>query len=339
VQFVPLKDAAARARAGEQVLERLTSLPGVTAAGGATGFPTVTAQRGTRFEVEGRQLTPAESGALFIAATPDYFTTVQTPVRAGRAIERTDRTGAPLVALINQTMASALFPGEDPVGKRLRLISTEQSNDWRTIVGVVGDINFQGLSEDPIPTIYTPFAQTPFMWLYFMARPATNTVASAVRSAVTSVHPSLSAGNVRKMDDVVAGTVAEPRFRTWLVSSFAALALLLAAIGIYGVIAYSVVQRTHEIGVRMALGADARDVLTFVVREGVMMAALGAIVGLAAAAAMTGWMSSLLFGVTPRDPVAFGIAAATLLIVAALASYLPARRAIRIEPLQALRTE
>jgi predicted permease len=339
VQFVPLPDAAARERAADQILERLASLPGVTAAGGATGFPTVTAQRGTRFELEGRQLTPDESGALFIAVTPGYFRTTQTPVRAGRAVERIDTSRAAAVALINETMATLLFPGRDAVGKRLRLINAEQSNEWRTIVGVVGDINFQGLNEEPVPTIYTPFAQTPFLWLYFMVRPATGPIAASVRTAVTAVHPSITAGNVRPMEDVVAGTIAAPRFRTWLVSSFAVLALALAAIGIYGVIFYSVAQRTHEIGVRMALGAGARDVLKLVVREGVLMAAAGAVIGLAASAAMTGLMSSLLFGIAPRDPLAFGAAAATLLVVAALASYLPARRAIRIEPLEALRTD
>ena len=339
VQFVPLPDAAARERAADQILERLASLPGITAAGGATGFPTVTAQRGTRFELEGRQLTPDESGALFIAVTPGYFRTTQTPVRAGRAVERIDTSRAAAVTLINETMSTLLFPGRDAVGKRLRLINAEQSNEWRTIVGVVGDINFQGLNEEPVPTIYTPFAQTPFLWLYFMVRPATGPIAASVRTAVTAVHPSITAGNVRPMEDVVAGTIAAPRFRTWLVSSFAVLALALAAIGIYGVIFYSVAQRTHEIGVRMALGAGARDVLKLVVREGVSMAAAGAVIGLAASAAMTGLMSSLLFGVAPRDPLAFGAAAATLLVVAALASYLPARRAIRIEPLEALRTD
>ena len=339
VQFVPLPDAAARERAADQILERLASLPGITAAGGATGFPTVTAQRGTRFELEGRQLTPDESGALFIAVTPGYFRTTQTAVRAGRAVERIDTSRAAAVALINETMATLLFPGRDAVGKRLRLINAEQSNEWRTIVGVVGDINFQGLNEEPVPTIYTPFAQTPFLWLYYMVRPATGPIAASVRTAVTAVHPSITAGNVRPMEDVVAGTIAAPRFRTWLVSSFAVLALALAAIGIYGVIFYSVAQRTHEIGVRMALGAGARDVLKLVVREGVSMAAAGAVIGLAASAAMTGLMSSLLFGIAPRDPLAFGAAAATLLVVAALASYLPARRAIRIEPLEALRTD
>ena len=339
VQFVPLPDAAARERAADQILERLASLPGITAAGGATGFPTVTAQRGTRFELEGRQLTPDESGALFIAVTPGYFRTTQSPVRAGRAVERIDTSRAAAVTLINETMSTLLFPGRDAVGKRLRLINAEQSNEWRTIVGVVGDINFQGLNEEPVPTIYTPFAQTPFLWLYFMVRPATGPIAASVRTAVTAVHPSITAGNVRPMEDVVAGTIAAPRFRTWLVSSFAVLALALAAIGIYGVIFYSVAQRTHEIGVRMALGAGARDVLKLVVREGVLMAAAGAVIGLAASAAMTGLMSSLLFGVAPRDPLAFGAAAATLLVVAALASYLPARRAIRIEPLEALRTD
>jgi putative ABC transport system permease protein len=343
VQFVALTrssgDPAATARAAEQVLERVAALPGVTAAGGATGLPTVTAQRGTRFELEGRQLTPDESGALFIAVTPDYFRTTQTPIRAGRAIERTDRAESPAVALISETMATLLFPGQDPIGKRLRLVNPEQSNEWRTIVGVVGDIRFQGLDDEPVPTIYTAFAQTPFMWLYFMVRPASGPIAASIRPAVPSVHPSLTAGNLRTMHEIVAGTVAEPRFRTWLVSSFAALALVLAAVGIYGTIAYSVAQRTHEIGIRMALGAGMNDVLGLVVREGVLMAGMGAIIGLGAAAAMTGLMSSLLVGVTPRDPLAFGAAAAILLLVAALASFLPARRAARIEPLEALRTE
>jgi putative ABC transport system permease protein len=339
VQFVTLPDAAARARVAEQVLERVSAIPGVVAAGAATGFPPVTPQRGTRFEIEGRTLTPAESGALFVAATPGYFKALGAPIRSGRGIERTDGAGAPAVALINETLASALFGGQDPVGRRLRLVNPEQSDEWRTIVGVVGDIKYQGLDRDGAPTVYTSFSQTPFLWLYFMVRSGDRSVASTIRSTVPVVDPSLTAANLRPMEEVVAGTVAEPRFQTLLVASFAVLALTLAAIGIYGVIAYSVAQRTHEIGIRMALGAGAREVLTLVLKEGVLMAATGIVIGLGASALVTKLMATLLVGVGPRDPAAFGIAAAILLFVAALASYVPARRAVRVDPITALRTD
>ena len=339
VQLVTLPDAPARARAAEQLLERVSSVPGVKAAGASTGFPPVTAQRGTRFEIEGRTLTPDESGALFIAATPAYFTALGTPVRQGRAIERTDLAGTPAVAVINQTLATALFPGQDPVGKRLRLVNPEQSREWRTIVGVVGDVKYRGLDGEGAPTIYTPFSQTPFLWLYFMVRQDGVPITAAIRSAVASVDPSLTAANIRPMNEVVAGTVAEPRFRTLLVSSFAVLALALAAIGLYGIIAYTVAQRTHEIGIRMALGADARDVIGLVLREGMTTAAVGVGLGLAASAALTRLMSTMLVGVAPRDPIAFGAAGAILLVVAAVASYLPGRRAIRVNPTTALRSE
>ncbi len=339
IQFVALPDAAARARATEQVLERVSSIPGVLSAGASTGFPPVTAQRGTRFEVEGRTLTPAESGALFVAATPGYFKALGAPLRAGREIERTDVGGAPPVALINETLATALFAGDDPIGKRLRLVNPEHSGEWRTIVGVVGDVKYRGLDSDGAPTVYTAFSQTPFLWLYFMVRTDDGSVARTIRSTVASVDPALTAANVRRMDDVVAGTVAEPRFQTLLVASFAVLALTLAAIGIYGVIAYSVAQRTHEIGIRMALGAGAREVLALVLKEGGLMAATGVAIGLVASAAVTKVMSTLLVGIGPRDPLAFCIAATILLFVAALASYLPARRAMRVDPITALRTD
>ena len=339
VQFVTLPDAGARARAADRVLEQVASLPGIASAGGATGFPTVTAQRGTRFEIEGRQLTPDESGALFIAATPKYFATLRTPVPRGRPFERGDLAGAPAVALINQTLATVLFGDQDPIGKRLRLVNPEQSNEWRTIVGVVGDVKYRGLETDAVPTIYTPFSQTPFLWLYFMARAEGAPVAASIRSAVASVDPSLTAANLRPMEAVVSETVATPRFQTLLVSSFALLALALAAIGIYGVIGYSVAQRTHEIGIRMALGAGRSDVLALVVREGLVMAAGGVVLGLAVSAALTRLMSSLLVGIAPRDPLAFGAAGLILVAVAAAASYVPARRAVRVDPIVALRAE
>jgi predicted permease len=341
VQFVSLPSAAARAQTADQLIERLTQLPGVEAAGGATGFPPVTPQRGTRFAVEGRTLTAGEDGAYFIAASPGYFGALRTSVLQGRAIDNRDTAGAAPIVLINRTLARQLFPNEDAVGHRIKLINPEQSADWRTIVGVVGDVKYRGLDEESQPTVYTPFAQTPFMWMYVMVRTTggLEPMIRTLRTAVPSVNPSLTAANIRPMEQVVAQSVAVPRFNMLLVSAFAILALLLCAIGIYGVIAYSVAQRTHEIGVRMALGAERADVLRLVLSEGIAMAVGGVALGLAGAAALTGVMTALLFEVTARDPLTFGAGAALLLLVALFASYIPALRATRVEPVTALRAE
>jgi putative ABC transport system permease protein len=223
----------------------------------------------------------------------------------------------------------------------LKIINPEQSAEWRTIVGVVGDVKYQGLEDQPRPALYTPFAQTPFMWLYMMVRTPAGFEATAqtLRKVVPEVAPALVPANIRPMTDVLAGNVAEPRFNMLVVSTFALLALLLSAIGIYGVIAYSVIQRTHEIGVRMALGADRADVLRLVVSEGLGVALGGVGLGLAGAAVFTKLMAELLFGVTARDPLTFGVGGLVLLTVALAASYIPARRATRVEPVIALRTE
>jgi putative ABC transport system permease protein len=341
VQLITLDSPRARADAAARLLARIAALPGVEAAGAATGFPPVTAQRGTRFEIDGRQLTPDESGALFIAATPRYFAALRTPVLRGRVFENTDTAGSQPVVIVNRTLAETLFAGQDPVGRRLRLVNPEQTSEWRTIVGVVGDVQYQGLAEDLQPAIYTPFAQTPFLWLYVMVRPAGNPDAllASLRAVVPSVDPTLTAANLRRVEEVVASSAAEPRFNMLLVSGFALLALVLAAVGIYGVIAYSVAQRTHEIGVRMALGAAAGNIVRLVLREGLTMAIAGIVVGLGGAAVLTRLMRTLLFGVGTRDPMTFGAVAGLLVVVALLACYLPARRALRVEPIIALRTE
>ena len=339
VQFVKLPDGPSRARASATLLDRLRDLPGVEAAGASTGLPPVTPQRASRVEIDGRQLTPDESSAHFLAATSDYFRAVRTPVLRGRAFERTDVAGAQPVVVINRTMADRLFPGSDPIGRRVRLLYPEFANDWRTIVGVVGDVRYRGFESDVPPAIYTPFEQTPFLWLYVMVRTTgdTDALTRSVRSVVQGVDPALSVANVRQMPDVVSGTVAEPRFSMLLVSGFAALALVLAVVGIYGVIAYSVSQRTQEIGVRMALGADRGAVLLMMIREGLTMAAIGIAAGLGAAGLATRLMRDLLVGVTPTDPIAFGAGAVLLLMLAVAASYLPARRATRVDPMVALR--
>jgi putative ABC transport system permease protein len=341
VQLVSKPDGPARAQAASALMEHLASVPGVRSVGASTGFPTVTPQRGTRFELDGRQLTPDQSGAYLIAATPGYFDALRTPVLRGRSIAAADRANAEPVVLINQTLASALFGGDDPVGRRLRIINPEHSNAWRTIVGVVGDVRYQGLDREVQPTIYTSFAQTPMMWLYVMARTDGNpsALAQTIRSAVSAFDPSLTAANVRPMPEVIAGTVDEPRFQMTLVSGFALLALVLAAIGIYGVIAYSVTQRTHELGVRVALGASGRDVMKMVLGEGLLVTTIGVAAGLLASFMLTRLMASMLFGVTARDPIAFSAGASVLLAVALLASWIPARRATRVDPVVALRAE
>jgi putative ABC transport system permease protein len=340
VQFVSLPDDAARAQAATALMDRLSQLPGAEA-GAATGFPTVTPQRGTRFAIDGRTLTADEDGALFIAATPGYFTALRTPILEGRAIDGHDTANGSAVVLINRVLARRLFPNGGAVGNRLKIVNPEQSSAWRTIVGVVGNVNYRGPETDVPPTVYTPFAQTPFMWLYVMVRSPGNLegITRTLQRVVPSVHPSLTAANIQPMADVVAQGVAEPRLNMLLVSGFAALALVLASIGIYGVIAYSVAQRTHEIGVRMALGAARRDVLRLVLADGVQIATAGVIVGVGASLGVTRVMSSLLVGVSPRDPLTLASGAALLLSVAIGASGIPALRASRIEPMDALRGE
>ena len=341
VQFIKLPDGPARARAADALVNRLAQLPGVQAAGGSTGLPTVTPQRNTRFEIEGRSLDADDAFAFFMAASPGHFTALGAPIRRGRQFEERDTAAGLPVAVINETLANRLFAGQDPIGKRVRLINPEYANDWRTIVGVVGDVKYRGLDRDVQPTLYTPFAQTPFLWLYMMVRTTGQqaALAGSINRVVSSVDPALSAANVRPMTDVVAGTVAEPRFNMLLVAGFAVLAVVLAAIGIYGVISYSTAQRTHEIGVRMALGAARRDVMSLVLGEGLLIATVGVALGLAGSAAVTRLMQNQLVGITARDPIAFAGGGLLLLVVAVVASGVPAWRATRVDPVVALRAE
>jgi predicted permease len=321
------------------LIDRLTQVPGVEAAGAATGFPTVTPQRGGRFAIDGRTLTADEDSAYFIAATPGYFTALRTPVLQGRAIDATDRAGGEPVVVINRAFASQFFPAGDAIGHRIRIINPEQSSEWRTIVGVVGDIKYRGLDEATPPTLYTPFAQTPFMWLYVMVRTPgrLDALSATLRSLVPAVESSLTAGNIRPMTEVIAQGISGPRFNMLLVSAFAGLALLLSSIGIYGVIAYSVAQRQQEIGVRMALGAARGDILRLVLRDGIVIAAGGIALGLAGSFALTRVMSGLLVGVSARDPLTFAVGTLALFAIALFASYAPALRASRVEPSVALR--
>ena len=276
-----------------------------------------------------------------MAATPGYFRALQTPVLQGGRSKRLTLREPSRSSSINRTLAQQLFPNGDAVGHRLKISIPSSQPAWRTIVGVVADVDYAGLQEEPQPAVYTPFVQTPFLWLYVMVRtPARlDAILPVLRALVPAVNPTLVAGDVRSMTDVLSQSVAEPRFNMLLVSAFAALALLLSAIGIYGVIAYSVAQRTHEIGVRMALGARASDVRRLIVTEGggarrrrrwpwrlSPRAARPADGG----TALRHW---------PRDPLTFAFGAALLLGIALGSSYVPARRASRVEAVTALRQD
>ena len=340
VQLVKLPTTEERARAALALVDRLRELPGATAAGAATGLAPVIAQRGTRFAVEGD--TGPDLPAYWIAATPTYFHALGARLAEGRSFEDRDTTTAPKVVIINETLARRLFPDGPAVGKRLRLVNPDQSPDWRTIVGVSGDVKYGGLDAAGDATVYTPFQQTPFLWVYVVMRtqsPNPLTMAGAARAQVATVDPRLVAAAFQSAEDLISDAVAQPRFVMLFASTFAAIALALAAIGIYGVVSYGVAQRTGEIALRMALGARGGDIMGLFLREGAVLAAAGVLLGLGGAYPATRAMSTLLFEVTPTDPVTFAGLSAALVIVTLAACSVPAWRATRSQPMRALAGE
>jgi putative ABC transport system permease protein len=246
------------------------------------------------------------------------------------------------VVIINETLAKQYFSGVDPIGRRLKTGGPERPNNpWNTVVGVVGDINYSGLDAPAEPVVYYPFRQATSNNQYVVIRTSLNprSLEPAVKAVVADLDKDLPVVNLRTMDELMMEAVAPPRFRTILVSMFAVVGLLLAAIGIYGVMAYAVTERTHELGVRIALGADRGDVFRIVLGEAAWLAACGVGLGVAGALGATRLMQTLLFGVTPTDALTFAAIAMLLTATALVASYIPARRATRVDPMVALRYE
>jgi putative ABC transport system permease protein len=330
----------ARIATAARVLELITAIPGVEAVGGATGLAPITPQRGTTFEVEGRLDAPIDQRrGYFIAASPAYFGALGTRLMSGREFVSGDTDSAPHVVVISNTLARRFFPDGDAVGRRMRLMNPEYPDSWRTIVGVVADVRYQGLDDVDPPVVYTPFAQTPFPWMYIHVRTAGDPMAAvaAVRGAVKSVDSRLTLANPRPMTALMSESSADPRFRTTLISLFASLALLLAAIGLHGVVSFGVARRTREIAIRLALGASVTSVRCRVVRQALRLAVVGALLGLLGAVSLGNVITGLLFETTPSDPLTLASVTALLLAVAVAASAVPARRATRIEPIEALR--
>src|SRR5262249_24803525 len=279
--------------------------------------------------------------AYFITISPDYFRALGTPVHAGREFNERDDASAAKAVIINQHLARVWFPNENALGKRLQIINSEYTNEWREIVGVVANVRYSGLDDATTATIYTPFAQTPFLWSNLMIRTAEPpaTLIPSVRQAIKAADSTLEPASLRPLAELLSESVAQPRFYTILLGAFAVLALALAAGGIYGVLAYAGTQRTHEIGVRLALGAGRGAVLRMLLRQGMSLTLTGVALGLIGSWAMTRLLTTMLFEVSANDPLTFTGAALLLALVAILACWIPARRATMVDPLIALRSE
>ena len=334
----------------EQLLERVRALPGVKAAGATMTLPLRNPKGGYwgGLNIEGRPATARESIPIvsFVQVTPGYFRAMGIPIVRGRTFIDSDNSDqSPKVAIINVTLARRFFSDTNPIGKRICMGEDPSKGPWLTVVGVVGDTALQSLTDPHFPQVFSPHAQGVEGGVAGNVELALRTasdplsVAAGVRNAVHELDKDQSVADIQMLDKVVSVSLAQPRLNTLLLGGFAALALLLAAIGIYGVISYSVALRTREIGIRMALGAEQGDVLKLVIRHGMILALTGAAIGLVGALSLTRLMSSLLYGVQPSDPPTFLAVFVVLVGVALLSSYIPARRATKVDPMVALRYE
>src|ERR1035437_743427 len=325
----------------QELAARVATLPGVRAAGAVNGVPLSGLGLGTAFAVEGRPAPSAEQGPMAVlrSATPSYFQTMGIPLVAGRALADSDNQQRPPVILVNQTLARRFWPGASAIGGR---IATDQiAERVAEIVGVVGDVKPDRIDGEDWPTIYNPYAQVPVAAMTLTVRTVgpPMALASALIREVHQLDPDQPVAEVRPMEEVVDQAVANARFNTVLLGVFAGVAFLLAAVGIYGVISYDVSQRTNEIGIRMALGAQPADVRRLILGQGARLAVYGIGAGLLGAGVLTRWMRTMLFGVNPTDAWTYMLVSILLAIVAMGASYLPARRAMVPDPVIALRHE
>jgi len=331
----------------DRLVERAQALPGVRSAAAASSLPVSSGGGAIHFNIYGR---PPKSPHDFTAAgyftvTPHYFETIGVPLLLGRFIAASDTEKAPAVVIINSTMARTYWPNESPIGKRMQLGALPDKDvPWMEVVGVVGDV-LQNLGNAPAAEMYLPYRQAdallPVFQLSLVIRTATepHAAVSSLRSAVAQIDPNQPVVNMRSMEENISTNVAQPRFRAWLIAIFAILALVLAAVGVYGVMSYTVTQRTSEIGIRVTMGAQPQDVFRIIVGEALRLALLGVGVGLVTALALTRLLRSFLFGISAYDPLTFIGVSVILTSLAVAACYFPARRATLVDPLVALRYE
>jgi putative ABC transport system permease protein len=324
---------------------RLESTPGVQSASSVLPLPLSGDRFSISFEIDGRPMAPKDhpSGDFFCTGV-GYFKSMGIPIIKGRDFDDRDRHGSTPVVIITETLARQFFPNEEPLGKRIKpginTIEGEKST-MREIVGVVADVRNRSLSTEPKPAYYVPQTQVPFDQMVMVVKTNSDphSLIPVATKQVAAMDPDLPVFGVKTMEEYMSASVAAPRFSTTLLSIFAAVALVLTVVGLYGVMSYSVAQRTNEIGIRLALGAQSRDVLLMIVKQGSFLIGLGIVIGLAGAFALTRLIASLLFGVTAKDPFTFGAVVVLLAVVALLACYIPAWRATKVDPMEALRYE
>jgi putative ABC transport system permease protein len=328
----------------DDAIRRVRGIPGVTSAAVSMAVPPHRLIMTNPFTPEGKVYAAGESAPVAeeLLVSPEYFTALGIPLLRGRAFTDADRARTPNVAIVNETFAREAFPGRDALGRWIQTGDPDPDAIKVTIVGIVPDVKYTGLDAEPAPTIYVPFKQA--LWwrsMYLVARTSGDPLAqvNAVRSAVAAIDPQIPLQEVQTMERLLGESVAEPRYRALLLAAFGALALVLASAGIYGVLSYTVNQRRRETGVRLALGATSGDVMGLVIRDGMRLAFIGVAVGIALAFATTRLLRSILFEVSPLDPLTFASMALFLTVVGFLACAIPAHRASRTDPMTAIRAE
>jgi putative ABC transport system permease protein len=326
------------------LVTKISAVPGVRAADAASTLPMVGGSASS-FVIEGRPsaVSGPQNFALWRAVTSGYFETMGIPIQRGRAFTEQDTASSERVAIINERMSRTHFPNEDPIGKRIKWSKDPASKEpWMTIVGVSGEVRSYGLGAKPVPEMFAPLAQKPPAFAVLAVRtwsPDPLSVTAGVRTALHEVDRDQPITNIRAMQSIVDETLTEAKYVSGLTALFAAIAMVLAVMGIYGVISYSVARRTHELGIRMVLGAGPEDVFRLVLRQALTVVSIGLVIGVAGALAVSRVLSAWLYGVSPRDPLTFIAAPVALAFVALVASYIPARRATRVDPAVALRCE
>jgi putative ABC transport system permease protein len=327
----------------QQVVQRVAQIPGVKSVGTVDNLPFSGNESNVSWGIEGQPpLSAADRPRAFLRnVSPNYFEAMGISVRKGRTFADSDNGNAPGVAVINETAARRFWPNEEPLGKRFKRGKTDSPNPWLTVVGVIAPVSHTSLQVASQPEVYLPFQQNPGLNLTLVARTTSDPkgFAGAVRREVSALDKDLPVSNIKFMDEIIGKSVAQPRVYALLLGIFAGLALVLATIGIYGVISYSVTQRIHEIGIRMALGARSVDILKLIVKQGMALALVGIFLGLIVSLALTRVLASQLYGVTPTDPVTYAAISLLLMLVALIACSIPALRATKVDPMIAVRYE